>query len=90
MSDEDRKKELLADKSSRGMIDGEIYRSDDGGKTWKKVNPDDENIGGGPGYYYGQIIVDPNDDKVVHVLSAASWGTRTAEKPGRDAPGIRR
>ena len=76
MSDEERYKELLADKSSRGMIDGEIYRSDDAGTTWKKVSPDGQSIGGAPGYYYGQIYVDPNNDKVVHVLSAASWGTR--------------
>ena len=76
MSDEERLKELRESKSSRGMIDGEVYRSDDAGKTWRKVSPDDQSIGGAPGYYYGQIIIDPNDDKVVHVLSAASWGTR--------------
>jgi len=75
MSEEERYAELLADKASRGMIDGEIYRSDDAGETWKKANPEDQSIGGGPGYYYGQIIIDPNDDKVVHVLSARSWGT---------------
>ena len=80
MSEEDRYKELLADKSSRGMIDGEIYRSDDAGSSWAKVSPDDQSIGGAPGYYYGQIYIDPNDDKVVHVLSAASWGTTDGGK----------
>jgi len=80
MSEEERYAELLADKASRGMIDGEIYRTDDAGETWRKVNADDESIGGGPGYYYGQIRVDPNDDKVVHVLSASSWGTRDGGK----------
>lgn len=86
MSEEDRYQELLADKASRGMIDGEIYRSDDAGATWTKVNADDQNIGGGPGYYYGQIVVDPNDDKVVHVLSAASWGTFDAGKTWKRRP----
>jgi photosystem II stability/assembly factor-like uncharacterized protein len=76
MSDEERQKELEEGKSSQGMIGGEVYRSDDAGKTWKKVSPDGQSIGGEPAYYYGQIIIDPNDDKVVHVLSAASWGTR--------------
>ena len=80
MSEEERYQELLDDKASRGMIDGEIYRSDNGGETWTKANAEDENIGGGPGYYYGQIIVDPNNDKVVHVVSAASWGTRDGGK----------
>ena len=76
MSDEERYQELRAGKSSRGMIDGEVYRSDDRGETWSKVSPDGQSIGGAPGYYYGQIRIDPNDDKVVHVLSASSWGTR--------------
>ncbi len=75
MSDEERYQELLDHKPSRGMIDGEVYRTDDAGASWRKVNPDDQPIGGGPGYYYGQIIVDPNDDQVVHVLSAGSYGT---------------
>jgi hypothetical protein len=72
MSDAEREKELLEGKASRGMIGGEIYRSDNAGKTWKKANPDKQSIGGGPAYYYGQIIIDPNDDKVVHVLSSGS------------------
>lgn len=80
MSDEEREKELLEDKSSRGMIDGEVYRSDDAGQTWKKVSPDKQSIGGAPGYYYGQIRIDPNDDKVVYVLSASTWGTRDGGK----------
>ncbi len=80
MSDADRLKELREDKSSRGMIGGEIYRSDDAGKTWRKVSPDKQSIGGAPAYYYGQIIIDPNDDKVVYVLSASSLGTRDGGK----------
>ncbi|MGB2764906.1 MAG: hypothetical protein WBC20_10890 [Candidatus Aminicenantaceae bacterium] len=86
MSDEEREKELLEGKSSRGMIGGEVYRSDDAGKIWKKVSPDKQSIGGAPAYYYGQIIIDPNDDKVVHVLSAASWGTRDGGKTWQGRP----
>jgi hypothetical protein len=68
------------------MIGGEVYRSDDAGETWKKVSPDGQSIGGAPAYYYGQIIIDPNDDKVVHVLSAASWGTRDGGKNWQRRP----
>jgi photosystem II stability/assembly factor-like uncharacterized protein len=75
MSDADRRQELLDHQSSRGMIGGEVYRSDDAGANWMKVSPDSQSIGGGPAYYYGQIIIDPNDPDVVHVMSAASWGT---------------
>ncbi len=85
MSDEDRLQELMTHQSSSGMIGGEIYRSDDAGATWRKTNPDDQSIGGGPAYYYGQIIVDPNDADRVFVLSVGiqgsedggeSWDTR--------------
>jgi photosystem II stability/assembly factor-like uncharacterized protein len=76
MSDEERYQELMAHESSRGMIGGEVYRSDDAGESWRKVSPDTMSIGGAPAYYYGQVIVDPNDPDVVHVLSASSWGTR--------------
>jgi len=48
---------------------GEIYRTGNGGKSWKKVNKATDNIGGRPGYYYGQIRIDPNDDKHIIVLS---------------------
>jgi len=75
MSDQERRQELLDHMSSRGMIGGEVYRSENAGMNWEKVSPDDQSIGGGPAYYYGQIIIDPNDSDIVHVLSAASWGT---------------
>ena len=69
MSAEDRMKEIIAGKSSSGMIDGEVYRTDNGGATWKKASPEKQSIGSGPGYYYCDIIVDPNDDKHVYALS---------------------
>ncbi|MFW6124244.1 MAG: VPS10 domain-containing protein [Acidobacteriota bacterium] len=86
MSDEERYQELLEDKSSEGMIGGEVYRSDDAGETWQKVSPDGQSIGGAPAYYYGQIIIDPNNDQVVHVLSAASWGTYDRGKNWKRRP----
>jgi photosystem II stability/assembly factor-like uncharacterized protein len=86
VSDEDRYQELMTHQSSRGMVGGEIYRSDDAGATWRKANPDDQPIGGGPAYYYGQIIVDPNDPDVVHVLSAGSYGTRDGGETWQNRP----
>jgi len=75
MSDEDRYQELMNHEASKGMIGGEVYRSNDAGASWEKVSPEDKSVGGAPAYYYGQVIVDPNDANSVHVLSASSWGT---------------
>jgi len=75
MSEEERRQELLEHESSQGMVGGEVYRSDDAGESWRKVSPDTLSVGGRPAYYYGQIVIDPNDPDIVHVLSAASWGT---------------
>jgi photosystem II stability/assembly factor-like uncharacterized protein len=69
MSAADREREIREGKSSDGQVGEEVYRTDDGGKTWKKVSPEKQKIGGGPGYYYMDIRVDPNDGNHVYVLT---------------------
>jgi photosystem II stability/assembly factor-like uncharacterized protein len=73
------------------VVGGEVYRSNDAGKTWIKMNEDKDKIGGMPGYYYGQIRIDPNDDKTVYVLSipvyrsadgGKTWGKGRPENAG--------
>ncbi|HHI79370.1 MAG TPA: hypothetical protein ENK02_05280 [Planctomycetes bacterium] len=49
------------------LVGGEVYRSEDAGKTWKKVSR--KAVGGTPAYYYGQIRVHPMDAQKVYVLS---------------------
>lgn len=48
------------------VVGPEVYKSTDGGETWKKVNKDYiEGVFSTYGYYFGQIRVDPkNPDKV--------------------------
>jgi photosystem II stability/assembly factor-like uncharacterized protein len=53
-------------------VNDRIWRSTDAGATWEAVSPPDQNVGGGPPYYYGQIIVDPNDADTIFMLSARS------------------
>ena len=79
MSDADRLKELREGKSSAGMIGEEVYRTDDGGKTWKKVNEKNP-VGGGPGYYYMDIRVDPNDVNHAYVLTVGVLETKDGGK----------
>lgn len=54
----------------------EMYRSDDGGETWRKISPDGEDVGGYPSYYYQQVRVDPNDEDHVYVLGIRVWETK--------------
>ncbi len=68
MSDEERHQELLAGKSSRGIIGNQVYRSDNGGDAWQQVSEEKQNLGGSPPYYYGQIRVDPNNENHVYNL----------------------
>lgn len=56
-------------RTRRPVVGGEVWRTDDGGTTWRKTHGDDVEIGGNPGYYYGQVRVDPNDKDTVYVLS---------------------
>ena len=83
--EEKKQAESRGQKPQERPVGGEVYRSDDGGQTWMKMNADKDDIGGQPGYYYGQIRIDPNDDKVIYVLSVmlykSSDGGKTWGKP---------
>ena len=80
-SDEERYNQLLNGIPPKGNeVGAEVYRSDDKGKTWKKASPDGRSIGGGPGYYYQQIRVDPNDPNHVYVLSVGVFETKDGGK----------
>jgi photosystem II stability/assembly factor-like uncharacterized protein len=42
-------------------INGQVYRSDDGGASWRRVNPDNVDVSGKAGYSFNQIVVDSNN-----------------------------
>ena len=50
-------------------IGGEIYRTENGGQSWVKTNPDDVNVSPKGPYYFSQIRVDPNNDQKIYVTS---------------------
>ncbi len=58
--------------------DGEVWRSDDAGATWRQTNT--VPIGGIPGYYYGQIRIDPKDRELVYVLSVPVYRSKDGGK----------
>jgi photosystem II stability/assembly factor-like uncharacterized protein len=43
------------------------YRTEDGGASWERVNPQN-----GRPMYYSEIFIDPNDDEVVYSLATSS------------------
>lgn len=55
--------------SSR-LILGEVYRSDDAGANWKKVNRAEDNVGGKAAYSFNQITVHPSDPDKVYITGA--------------------
>jgi len=66
-----------------GHESGGLFRSDDRGTTWKRVN----SINPRP-FYYSQVRVDPLDERRIHVLGislhASSDGGATFETVARD------
>lgn len=51
------------------FIGGEVYRSENGGKTWKKMNADSVNVSSKAAYSFNQIWVAPNDDNDLFINS---------------------
>ena len=65
-----RYKELFeGQRPSKPTVGHGIYRTDDGGESWRLVSPEGKSIGNRSNYY-GQIIVNPNDEDHVYVLSS--------------------
>jgi photosystem II stability/assembly factor-like uncharacterized protein len=63
------------------MIGGEVYRTEDGGALWTKMNSAQDNVSSKGPYYFSQIRVDPNDDKKIFItgvsLANSTDGGRT-------------
>jgi photosystem II stability/assembly factor-like uncharacterized protein len=66
------------------MIGGEAYRTEDGGKTWAKMNSDKDDISGKGPYYFNQIRVDPNNDKNIFVTGVSLANSTDSGKTWND------
>jgi photosystem II stability/assembly factor-like uncharacterized protein len=59
-----------------GPIGNEIYRTDDAGKTWRKVNSDAVDVAGGKApYSFNQIKINPNNPDHVIVTSDTMYSS---------------
>jgi len=62
-------------------VGGEVYRTEDGGRTWKKMNSAADDVSSKAGYSFNQIRVDQNNDKKILIncdsLISSEDGGRT-------------
>ncbi len=64
---------------AQGIIGNELYRTDDGGKTWRKAT--DVNVAGGKApYSFNQIRINPHNDQTVIVTSDSMYVSRDGGK----------
>ena len=69
-------------------INGQVYRTDDAGATWRKVSPDEVDVSGKAGYSFNQLTVDPNNADRIWITGSlshssdggATWGGRGGQR----------
>jgi photosystem II stability/assembly factor-like uncharacterized protein len=75
---------------SRGLkpqdreIGGEVYRTDNGGKTWTKMNSAEDNVSTKGPYYFSQLRVDPNNDKNIFITGVSLGNSTDGGKTWHD------
>ncbi len=65
---------------AQGIIGNGLFRTDDGGKTWRKVSGEVNVAGGKAPYSFNQIKIDPFNDQVVVVNSDSMFQTKDGGK----------
>lgn len=63
---------------------GEVYKTSDGGKVWRKMNPDSVNLGSKAAYSFNQILVDPNDENRIFINSETLQSSTNGGKSWQD------
>ncbi|HEU5359494.1 MAG TPA: hypothetical protein VFU45_10260, partial [Gemmatimonadales bacterium] len=53
-----------------------LWRSDDGGTTWRQMDPDDKRVGNGQGGYNCGVYVSPSNPDVVYTINTSSYVSR--------------
>lgn len=66
----------FTDHTFDNLIGGEVYRSDDGGNSWKRINdPAKVDVSGKAGYSFNKINVDPVDPDKVYIIGSGMYYT---------------
>lgn len=75
---------LNAKTGANTTIGGEVYRTDDAGKNWRKVNRAEDNVGGKAAYSFNQITVHPTDPDKIYVTGSSVANSIDGGKTWRD------
>jgi photosystem II stability/assembly factor-like uncharacterized protein len=62
---------VWAQVSSKEKEDGGLYRTDDAGKKWTRINPDRRLQG--RGWYYSHVEADPTDENTIWAMNAGYY-----------------
>ncbi len=63
-------------RNATDTINGQVYRTDDAGVSWRNVVPDDIDVSGKAAYSFNQLVVDPNNpDRLYITGSSFSYST---------------
>jgi photosystem II stability/assembly factor-like uncharacterized protein len=63
--------DAFTDRSYEDLIGGEVYRSDDGGDSWRKVSDPKVDVSGKAAYSFNEINVDPMDPDKVFIIGVS-------------------
>ena len=69
---------------AKGILGNELYRTDDGGKTWRKVSGDVNVAGGKAPYSFNQLKINPFNDQHVVVTSDSMFQSKDGGKAWTD------
>ena len=65
---------------AQGIVGNELYRTDDGGKVWRKVSGDVNVAGGKAPYSFNQLKINPFNDQHIVVTSDSMFQTKDGGK----------
>jgi len=63
--------DAFTDHSYDDLIGGEVYRSDDGGDTWRRVSQKGVDVSGKAAYSFNEITVDPRNPEHVYITGVS-------------------
>ena len=70
-TEQEAKRDAARPKPGEFVAGNEVYRTNDGGRTWKKTHADDISIGSKAAYSFNILRIDPGDANHVAVISDA-------------------